>query len=181
MTPVSSLGSHCGTAPSSVAKTTRCPRSRRWCHGTATSVVSKSRSGSGTSTFISGRVSLCSAGLGLGGLDLAVLRWRVCHQVGEKVLGDVCDLLNGAVERLLVGGRRLREAADLAHVLQCGGADLVVGGGRLEVVERSDVAAHSARVVVSARAKARGSGRSHAPGGSRRCSAPGRSPWCGRA
>src|SRR5580698_1263017 len=50
-TPVSSRGSAAGTVPArSVAKTTWCPASRRMRHGTATSVTSKSRSGSGTST-----------------------------------------------------------------------------------------------------------------------------------
>ena len=52
------------------------------------------------------------------------------------------DLLDGAVERLGVGLRRLRVAADLADVLKRGRLDLLVGGGRLEVVERADVAAH---------------------------------------
>src|SRR3954471_16978082 len=118
MTPVSSFGSHCGIAPRSVAKTTSCPRSRRWCHGTATSVVSKSRSGSGTRTFTSRGVSGRGASLRLRGLDLAVLRRRVGHEVGQEVLRDVRDLFDGAIEGFLVGGRRLREAADLAHVLE---------------------------------------------------------------
>ena len=47
-------------------------------------------------------------------------------------------------EGLLVRARRLRETADLAHVLKGGGADLVVGRFRLEVVERLDVSAHAA-------------------------------------
>src|SRR5437763_10379532 len=41
-----------GLPPRAVAKTASWPRSRRMRHGTATSVVSKSRSGSGTSTRI---------------------------------------------------------------------------------------------------------------------------------
>src|SRR4051812_43326535 len=133
MTPVRSFGSHCATAPCSVANTTSCPRSRRWCHGTATSVVSKSRSGSGTRTFMSCGVSGCGACLRLGRLDLAVLGRSVGHQVGEQVLRDVSDLLDGAIEGLLVGGRRLREPADLADVLKGGGSHLFVAGGRVEV------------------------------------------------
>ena len=61
----------------------------------------------------------------------------------QQVRGGVRDLVDRAVERLLVGLRRLREAADLADVLQRGGADLVLGRRRLEVVERADVAAHA--------------------------------------
>src|SRR3954451_1718232 len=163
MTPVSSLGSHCGTAPRSVANTTSCPCPRRWCHGTATSVVSKSWSGSGTTTFMSGGVTLRGAGLRLGGLCLAVLRRGVRHQVGEQVLRHVRDLFDRAVEGLLVGRRRLREAADLAGVLERGGAGLFGRRRRLEVVERSDVAAHASSVLSgpgtgrgTARARGRG-------------------------
>src|SRR5215218_9339169 len=111
MTPVSSFGSHAATAPCSVANTTSWPRSRRWCQGTATSVVSKSRSGSGTRTFTSGGVSLRGAGLRLGGLDLAVLRRRVRHKFRKQVLRDVSHLLDGAVEGFLVRGGRFRETA----------------------------------------------------------------------
>src|SRR5690606_27032798 len=55
---------------------------------------------------------------------------------------DASDLVDGGVEGGLVDLRRLREAADLADVLECGGADLVVGRGRIEVEEGADVAAH---------------------------------------
>src|SRR3546814_75984 len=55
--------------------------------------------------------------LGLGRLDLAVLRGCGGHQVLEQVLGQVGDLADRAVERRLVGLRRLRGAAHLAHVL----------------------------------------------------------------
>src|SRR4029078_9408217 len=64
------------------------------------------------------------------------------HQVVEQVSGDVRDLGDGAVERLLVGGRRLGSATHLAHELQGGVVDLARGGRWLEVVEGSDVAAH---------------------------------------
>src|ERR1700722_5200415 len=50
-TPVSSRGSAAGPVPAcSVAKTTSCPAAHSSCHGTATSVTSKSASGSGIST-----------------------------------------------------------------------------------------------------------------------------------
>src|SRR5829696_7990009 len=90
----------------------------------------------------SGGVSLSGPGARLGGLDLAVLGRRGGLQRLEQVPRHVRDLLDGAVERLLVGLRGLREAADLADVLERGGADLVLGRGRLEVVQRANVVAH---------------------------------------
>ena len=59
---------------------------------------------------------------------------------------DRGHVVDGPRERLLVGLRRLREAADLAHVLQRRRLDLVVGRRRLEVVEGADVPAHGCRV-----------------------------------
>src|SRR3712207_9391148 len=46
-------------------------------------------------------------------------------------------------ERLGVGARGFGGPADLADVLQRRRADLVVGGGRLEVAQRTDVPAHA--------------------------------------
>ena len=62
---------------------------------------------------------------------------------------SVGDLVDGAVEHGLVRLRRLREAAHLADVLLGCGADLVVGRGRLEVVERLDVPAHAVNATAS--------------------------------
>ena len=83
------------------------------------------------------------------------------------------------VEGGLVGLRGLGRAADLADVLQRGGGHLVIGRGRLEVVERADVAAHASsvrrghRAVASGRRKhrSRSVARSPAPPG-RRAAAP---------
>ena len=58
----------------------------------------------------------------------------------------VGHLVHRTLERLGVRLRRLREAADLADVLERRGADLVLSRRRLEVVERSDVAAHASRL-----------------------------------
>ena len=52
-----------------------------------------------------------------------------------------------ALERRLVGLRRLREAADLADVLERGGVDLLLGRRRLEVVEGADVSTHDTPAV----------------------------------
>src|SRR3954462_8493389 len=136
MTPARSFGSHRAPEPCSVANTTSCPWSRRWCHGTATSVVSKSRSGSGMRTFISRRVARGGAGLCLRGLDLAVLRLRVRHPFGQQVLRHVRDLLDRTVERLLVRRRRWWEAAERRFVLERRLVHFLVGRGRVEVVER---------------------------------------------
>src|SRR5215210_6123419 len=91
----------------------------------------------------SGGVPRGGAGPGLGGLDLTVLRRRVRLERLEQVHGGVGDLVHGALEGLLVDLGGLREPADLADVLQCGGADLFAGRFRLEVVEGADVAAHA--------------------------------------
>src|SRR5680860_423257 len=90
----------------------------------------------------SGGVALRRPRLALGGFDLAVLGRRGRHQVLQQVGGHVGHLVHRAVEGLGVGLRRLGGAAYLAHVLQRCGADLLVVGGGLEVVERSDVSAH---------------------------------------
>ena len=82
----------------------------------------------------------------LGGLDLAVLGRRGRHQVVDEVPGDVRDLADRLVEHGLVGRRRLGRAGDLAHELQGRRVDLVVGRGRLEVVEGADVPAHGPSV-----------------------------------
>src|SRR5690606_200071 len=75
-------------------------------------------------------------------LDLTVLRRRDRLQRREQLLRDAGDLVHRALERRLVDLRRLREPADLPHVLKGSGADLVVRRGRVEVVERPDVPAH---------------------------------------
>ena len=89
-----------------------------------------------------GAVALLGPSPRLRGLDVAVARRRVRDEVVEQVRGDVRDLVDGAGEDGFVGLRRLRRAADLAHVLERRRADLVVRRARLEVVERSDVPAH---------------------------------------
>src|SRR5690242_11174336 len=91
----------------------------------------------------SARVALPGLGPALLRLDLAVLRRGSRHELLEQVLGHVGDLVDGTVEGVLVRARRLGRPADLAHVLQRGVVDLLRRGGRLEVVERADVAAHA--------------------------------------
>src|SRR6478736_7771835 len=86
------------------------------------------------------------AGASLGRLDLAVLRRSGGDELLEQVAGGVGDLGYGAVERGLVGGGRLGRPGHLAHELERRRGHLVLGRGRLEVVERADVATHAASV-----------------------------------
>src|SRR5579864_6297760 len=87
-------------------------------------------------------------------LDLAVARRGVGHERREQVVRRVRDLVDRAREGLLVRLRRLREPADLPHVLLGRGAHFVLGRGRFEVVERMDVPAHGLILGRSGRALA---------------------------
>src|SRR5262245_43394553 len=87
-------------------------------------------------------VALGGAGPRLGRLDLAVARRGGGLQRLDQLARHPERVLHGPVERRLVGLRRLREAAQLAHELQRGGADLLVGGGRIEVEQGLDAPAH---------------------------------------
>src|SRR5918996_3626102 len=95
-------------------------------------------------------LALRPAGALLGRLDLAVLRRRGSHQLGEELLRGRRYGVDGALERRRVRRRRLREAADLADVLQGGGVDVRLRRLRLVVVERVDVSAHGREPTVSA-------------------------------
>lgn len=83
------------------------------------------------------------------GFDLTILGRSGRHQRLEESGRGQRHLLNGAVERLFVGSRRCSKSADLPHELQSRGPDLVVGGRRLEVVQRSDVPAHISWIKLS--------------------------------
>src|SRR5438876_10852802 len=104
--------------------------------------VSSSRASS-TTRRLRGGEPLGRSGAGPFGLDHAVLRRRGRHELVEQPLRRRSDFVDRAGESFRVRLRRLREAADLADVLQRGVADLLVRGGWLEVVERVDVSAHA--------------------------------------
>src|SRR5918992_364401 len=89
-------------------------------------------------------VALGGPGAALCRLDLAVLGRGGRHELVEQLGRGRRDGVHGALEGLGVGPRGLRGAADLADVLQRGVAYLLLGGRRLEVVERADVATHAA-------------------------------------
>ena len=75
-------------------------------------------------------------------LLFAVARWGVgLERIDETPRGGG-DLVDGEVERLLVGARGACGPTQLAHELQRRRADLVVARRRLEVRQRLDVPAH---------------------------------------
>src|SRR6266540_13438 len=91
-----------------------------------------------------GSEPLPRAGGRTGRLLLAVPRRRRRDELGEQPARRLGHGVDRALERLLVRLRRLREAADLADVLQRGVPDLFLGRGRIEVVQLADVATHLA-------------------------------------
>src|SRR5271165_806030 len=75
-------------------------------------------------------------------LRLAVPRRSGAAQRMDELPRGLRDLVDRALEGLCIGLRGPGEPADLPHELERGGADFVVGGGRLEVEQRADIAAH---------------------------------------
>ena len=88
--------------------------------------------------------------VGLGGLDIAILRGSGGDEILQKVMSDVGDLVYGPLEGLGVHLCGFRGSADLAHVLERSGVHLFVVGGGLEIVEDVDVSAHAKNVTLAA-------------------------------
>src|SRR5215469_13176859 len=65
------------------------------------------------------------------------------------------DFVHRGPEGSFVDRRRLVESADLPNELERGCADLILGDGRIEVEERSDVAAHAGPKVAERAARLR--------------------------
>src|SRR5215469_5684259 len=65
------------------------------------------------------------------------------------------DFVHRGPEGSFVDRRRLVESADLPNELERGRADLILGDGRIEVEERSDVAAHAGPKVAEPAARLR--------------------------
>lgn len=64
----------------------------------------------------------------------------------EQVLRGMGDLIDGAIERLLISRGRLAVAADLAHELQRGGADLLVPDYLIVIPQTNDASAHGVTI-----------------------------------
>src|SRR5262249_14999081 len=73
---------------------------------------------------------------------LAVARRPAGGERGEQAARRLGHLVDGTLERRLVGARRLAEPAQLAHELQRGGADFLLPRRRVEVKERTEISAH---------------------------------------
>jgi hypothetical protein len=86
--------------------------------------------------------SLGGAGLGLGGFLFAIFRWSRRRQRSQEASGDGGDIVDSGVEGGFIGLRWFGEAADFADELEGGGADFVLGDGRIEIEERFDISAH---------------------------------------
>src|ERR1700693_2743694 len=74
-------------------------------------------------------------------LDLAVARRARGGKIMQQATRHVGDLVDGALERRLVGFRGVREAGELAHELERRGADFLLGRRRIEIEQGADVAA----------------------------------------
>src|ERR1700680_2099843 len=88
------------------------------------------------------REPLARAGTGFLGFDLPVARGGGRLQRRQQPPRGAGDLLDGAIEGCRIGLRRPVEPGELAHELQGGGADIILARRRIEVEQRSDVAAH---------------------------------------
>src|SRR5512140_810832 len=89
-----------------------------------------------------GPEALRRACLGPCGLGTTVPGFCPCDETlnqGSRRCGHFFDRL---LERCFVGARWHRESAQFPDELQCGVPDLQLGGGRLEIEEGLDAAAH---------------------------------------
>jgi hypothetical protein len=100
------------------------------------------RGGDGNIPTYSAPKAACRPGARLGGFGFAVAGRGIADKRVEQLVRRSRDVVHGAVEGGFVGFRWPREAAQLANELHCGGADLVVGRRRLEVVQGFDASAH---------------------------------------
>ena len=90
-----------------------------------------------------GAETLCGTRLSLGGFFFAVAGRCTRLKRAEKSRGNGRDVVDRGLKRVLVGLRRLVEAADLADELKRGRANFFFRDRWLEVKKDFDVAAHS--------------------------------------
>jgi hypothetical protein len=77
------------------------------------------------------------------GFDGAVPGRRTSMERINEHAGNLRNLAHRLLEGSLIDLRGFAEAADLAHKLERGCADLLVGRGRLKIEKRSNVTAHA--------------------------------------
>src|SRR5262249_37150083 len=87
-------------------------------------------------------VSFLGASARLHPPDLTILGRAGRFQRLEQTACRFRYFIDGAPEGRLVGARGVGESAQLAHELQCRGADLFFCRRRLEVEQRANIAAH---------------------------------------
>ncbi|HZC45184.1 MAG TPA: hypothetical protein VE243_01845 [Candidatus Acidoferrum sp.] len=87
--------------------------------------------------------SFRSANFGFGGFFFAIPRRRIRFQRTKKSGRHAGYFVDGGHERTFVRLRRFVEAADFPHELKGGGANLIVGDGRIEIEKGFDIPAHS--------------------------------------
>jgi hypothetical protein len=76
------------------------------------------------------------------GFYLAIPRRGSGVQGFQELSGRCRNVIDGAPERDLIGGGRFVHPTELADELERGGPDLIIGGGRFEIEEGFDTAAH---------------------------------------
>ena len=89
---------------------------------------------------------------------LAVARRLLSGQRRDQPARRIGDLFDRRLEGRRVGARGMGEAAELAHELARGGADLVLARRRIEIEQGSDAAAHRAISLSAAGELRRGGG-----------------------
>src|SRR2546429_4960203 len=77
------------------------------------------------------------------GFDVAIARLGTGHQRIQQTSSNRSHLVDGTIERCLVGSRRVIEARELSHELQRSSPDLLVGSRGVEIEQCLDAPAHS--------------------------------------
>jgi len=95
------------------------------------------------------------------GLNGTLLCRRTSLERVDQRAGDLRDLAHGLVKGRFIGMGGPGEAADLANELERSIVDFRIGGGRLEIEERSNIPAH-VRNTALVRAHVKRSGRDRA-------------------
>jgi hypothetical protein len=85
------------------------------------------------------------------GLELAITGRSLGDERIEKLARRLCDLVHRAAERQMVCFGGARETTQFSDELQGRRTDLLVSGGRLEVVKRPDVPTHEGLAIVYCR------------------------------